>query len=106
MRHRLLSRVHEIVLMLDFRKCKKHDELETVQGPTKDTAKKHVSLRPTTWYLPGRSEILSTPSAARGTISWGSLGVIRTESVDGLETCNEGFRPLYKPFKHTSSARA
>ena len=39
----------------------------------------------TTWYVQGRLETISTPSAASSTILWGSVAVIRIESVDGLE---------------------
>ena len=53
--------------------------------------------RRTTWYLQGRSEISSTPSAASGTTLWCSVGVIRIKLADGLETRYVGFIAPHKP---------
>ena len=69
MRHRLFSRAHEIELTLDYRNCKKHDEVDNSQAPTEDTAKQHLPLRrpqSVPHYLTTTRSLrnISTPSAA------------------------------------------
>ena len=90
---------------LDFVKCTnlgwcsnnwKTHWAKTTQTPNKDpriAAARSTAAptkHPTTWYLQGRSEILLTPPAARDTVTWGAVGVIPTESLDGHETGHMG----------------
>ena len=90
-RHRLFSKPHDIGLMIDCRNYSQEARRggdysgshERYRKPARSTAP--LPMYVTTWYVQGRLETISTPSAASSTILWGSVAVIRIESVDGLE---------------------
>ena len=82
---------------------------ERYRKPARSTAP--LQKYATTWYVQGRLEIISTPSAASGTILWGTVAVVRIESVDGLEMRRKHGRwfqpaPYTNAIHHTFSIRA